>query len=365
MPAAQPELVVEVAGRANLIGDHTDYQDGLALPFALEGLTLRLEGRRHGDGIVLSSALDGRSHVVDASSPGEGWGRYATAVVRALTDAGHAPRPLEATISSSLPAGAGLGSSAALELALALALCDAPPLELARICQRAENAYVGVPSGPLDQLAIVAGTAGHALLLDCRDLGVEPLPWPDELTVAIVHSGVTRTLDAGVYARRRAEVERAVALLGVESLRTLTPADLPAALNALPDPLGRRVRHVVSENARVEAVATALRLGDREPIAAALNDSHRSLGEDFEASTPELDVLVELLRALSQTIGARMTGGGFGGCALALCDGPPDATALAGALRLYEDRTGRTPRHWTTQPADGIVTRCRRAGRSA
>jgi galactokinase len=348
---------VEVAGRANLIGDHTDYQDGLALPFALAELTLKLEGHHRGDGVVLTSTLDGRSHALDPNRLAEGWGRYAAAVLRALADAGHALRPLEATISSSLPAGAGLASSAALELAVALAVCDEPlaPLELARVCQRAESVYVGVPCGLLDQLAIVAGVEGHALLLDCRDLTTAAVPWPEELTAAIVHSGVSRELADGAYALRRAETERAAALLELESLRVLAPADVPAALRMLPEPLGRRVRHVVSENARVEAVAAALRHGDRDPIAAALGESHRSLAEDFEASTPELDALVEILAALPGAIGARMTGGGFGGCAIALFEGSPAAAVLAGALELYAQRTGRSPRSWIGRPGTGIV----------
>ena len=355
-------ILVEVAGRANLIGDHTDYQDGLALPLALEGLTLRLEGRLGGDQVVLRSELDGRTHALPLApaSVGDdvsGWGRYAAAVLRALHDAGHRPRPFEATISATLPVGAGLSSSAALEIAVALAASVDPleSLELARICQRAESVHVGVPCGLLDQLAIVNGEPGRALLLDLRDLCAEQLPWPAELALAIVHSGVTRSVGEGAYAERRAETERAAVALGVGTLRELAVDDLSAAEARLPAPLDRRVRHVVSENARVLAVAAALREGDHERLGSALAASHRSLAEGFEVSTPELDTLVELLAALPGTIGARMTGAGFGGCVLALLRAPVDETALDAALKEYERLSGRTPRRWITRPGAGIV----------
>ncbi|HEY6779402.1 MAG TPA: galactokinase family protein [Thermoleophilaceae bacterium] len=379
-------IVLEVAGRANLIGDHTDYQDGLALPFALEGLTLRLEGRLGGEQVQLRSALDGRALVLSldghavAPAPDvgtgsrrpdggraptsgavpavSGWGRYAAGVMRALGEAGHALRPLSAELSSTLPVGAGLSSSAAFELAVALAVCadELEPLELARVCQRAETEHVGVPCGLLDQLAIVGGEAGAALLLDFRNLRGESLPWPPDLAVAIVHSGLTRRLDAGAYAARRAETERAAELLGVRVLRELGPDDIPAALHALPDPLGQRVRHVVSENARVLRAADALRAGDHARLGTALAASQRSLTEDFEVSTPQLDTLVGLLSMLPGAVGARMTGAGFGGCALALLRTPVDEPALRQTLEEYRRRSGRRARCWITRPGPGIVS---------
>ncbi len=353
-------ILVEVAGRANLIGDHTDYQDGLALPLALEGLTLRLEGRLGGDRVVLRSQLDGRTHALSLSETAvrtRGWGRYAAAVLYALRDAGRRLRPLEAAISATLPVGAGLSSSAALEVAVALAACADPlePLELARICQRAESVHVGVPCGLLDQLAIVNGEPGRALLLDLRHLRAEQLPWPSGLVLAIVDSGVTRGLADGAYAERRAETEQAAGLLGVRTLRELPAGDPSAAQARLGAPLDRRVRHVMSENARVLVAAAALRAGDYERLGVALADSHRSLTEDFEVSTPELDMLVELLAALPGAIGARMTGAGFGGCVLALLRAPVDELALDAALEEYQRRSGRTPRRWLTRPGAGIV----------
>ncbi len=216
--------------------------------------------------------------------------------------------------------------------------------------------HVGVPCGLLDQLAIVNGEPGHALLLDLRELRAEQLPWPAELALAIVHSGVARAVgEGGLRGERRAETERAAAALGVRTLRELTADDLSAGKARLGAPLDRRVRHVVSENARVLATAAALRSGDHEGLGAALADSHRSLAEDFEVSTPELDALVELLAALPEVIGARMTGAGFGGCVLALVRAPVDEPALDAALKEYERRSGRTPRRWITWPGAGIV----------
>jgi galactokinase len=352
--AAQPEVRVEVAGRANLIGDHTDYQAGLALPFALRGLTLRIDGRRVGDGLVLTSGL-----------AGEGWGRYAAAVARSLRYARRAVRPLDGTISATLPAAAGLSSSAALGLAVALAVHDEQlsSLELAEICHRAESAYVGVPCGMLDQLAIVNGQADHASLLDCRELSSEPVPWPADLVAVIVHSGISRGLGATGYAQRRAETEAAATRLGVDTLREIEDADLSAAMVELPERLGRRLRHVVSENARVPVVATALRTGDRRALGQALAESHRSLGMDFDASTPEIDLLAELLADLPGCVGARMTGGGFGGCVIALVETPADEAALDAVQRTYAQRTGRIARRWITRPGPGIV-RCEHDGRA-
>jgi galactokinase len=358
--AGQPEVRVEVAGRANLIGDHTDYQAGLALPFALAGLTLRIEGRRVGDDVVITSELDGQTRLISAEAAGEGWGRYAAAVLRSLRDAGVAIRPLVGTIAATLPAAAGLSSSAALELAIALAVCDEElaPLELARICHRAESVYVGVPCGMLDQLAIVNGQAESALLLDCRDLSTSAVPWPSDLVAVVVHSGVSRSLGGSGYAQRRAEAGAAAMQLGVRTLRELGSADVPAAMAELPEPLGRRVRHVVSENERVRMAVAALRLDDRRALGRAMTDSHRSIADDLDASTAELDLLVELLGQMPGCVGARMTGGGFGGCALALVEAPTTTSELDQLLRVYAQRSGNVPRCWITGPADGIVAAC-------
>jgi galactokinase len=298
-------------GRVNLIGDHTDYNEGFVLPLAIDLET-----------VVRTRPIDGELRIESATP---GWEPYARAVAQVLG----VTVGLEGSISSTVPVGAGLSSSAALEVALALALCDAagvelPPLELALACQQAELVATGVPCGIMDQLASVAGVEGHALLIDCRSLAVRPIPLPPELAVVVVHSGVARELSGSEYAERRASCEAVAARLGLRALRDATPeqvADEP------------RARHVVSENARVLAAADALAARDVEALGPLLSASHASLRDDFEVSTPELDALVTGLEAAG-ALGARLTGAGFGGCAVALARASDaDAIVEAAAAR--------------------------------
>jgi galactokinase len=292
-------------GRVNLIGDHTDYNDGFVLPMALDLET-----------VVRAHPRDDGELRLRSDTPG--WEPYADAVRAVLrTSAG-----LEGTITSTVPVGAGLSSSATLEVALGLALAEAEgvdvsPLELALACQDAELLATGVPCGIMDQLASVAGVEGHALLIDCRSLEVRPIPLPAELAVVVVHSGVARELAGSEYAERRAACAAVAERLGLDALRDATPeqvADEP------------RARHVVSENARVLAAADALAAGDLDSLGPLLSASHASLRDDFEVSTPELD---ELAAALEEAgaLGARLTGAGFGGCVVALARAE-DADAL-------------------------------------
>jgi galactokinase len=305
-------------GRVNLIGDHTDYNDGFVLPLAIDReCIVRVGARSDGNVVVRSEQLSGEVSVpADGSAdPASltGWGRYVAGVVRVLAERGRPAVGVEATVSSTVPVGGGVSSSAALEVALALALCDAasfslPPLELARACQEAEHVATGVPCGIMDQLTAVAGHADAALLIDCRNLTVEPVPLPPDLAVLVVHSGVSRSLDETRYAERRAECEEAATALGLASLREATldqVRDLP------------RARHVVSENARVLAASAALRVGAYGVLGEVLSAGHVSLRDDFEVSTPELDALVTML-AEGGALGARLTGAGFGGSVVAL-----------------------------------------------
>jgi galactokinase len=301
-------------GRVNLIGDHTDYVGGLALPVAIQ-LGTTVDVRVGGDVVDLRSDVETEPAVVPIGSPApervSGWTRYVAAVVATC-----APRAgAVGTVHTTLPVGAGLSSSAALEVATALALgCGATdPVALALTCQRAEHLAVGVPSGVMDQLASVNGRAGHALLMDFADLLVEPVPVPDGLTIWVVHSNVARHLGDTPYAQRRAEAERAVDVVG-----PLRDAD-DTALGALRDPVvRRRARHVVSENARVLALVEAFGRGDTTAAGEIMTESQRSLAEDMEVSTPVLDELVESLLRTPGVLGARLTGAGFGGCVVAL-----------------------------------------------
>jgi galactokinase len=305
-------------GRVNLIGEHTDYNQGLCLPFAIErGVTVTAE-LRDGDEVAASG--------LPADDP------YLRGVVAELRAAGVAVPGCTLEVVSDLPQGAGLSSSAALCVALALALCGiaeatpAPPLELARLCSRVESEYAGAETGLLDQLASLLGEEGRALRLDMRTFECEPV----ELqlvghVLALLDSGAPRDLPGSGYNERRQECRRAVELLGVESLRDATSGA------GLPDPLGRRVRHVITENERVDAAVAALREGDPEALGWLLEASHRSLRDDYEVSVPEVERAVAACHDAG-ALGARIMGGGFGGSVLALFG--PGAALPDAAIRV-------------------------------
>jgi galactokinase len=312
-----PTVTAFAPGRINLIGEHTDHTGGLALPVAVD-LGVTVTGAPGGDAVVLTS--DGEPGVVhlplaadggtDDAAHGPQWGRYVAGVVAEVRPA----RGFTGTVSADLPAGVGLASSAALELAVALAVgFDGSATELALACQRAEQRVAGVPCGVLDQLASASGVAGAALLVDCTTLTVTPVPVPDGVELLVVHSGQARRLAASPYAERRAACEEAQRRLG--PLRHADEADVAT----IDDPvLRRRARHVVRENARVLAASEALAAGDAALVGRIMGEGHASLRDDFEVSTPALDALVEALGALPGVYGARLTGAGFGGCAVAL-----------------------------------------------
>jgi galactokinase len=318
-------------GRVNLIGEHTDYSGGLVLPAAISrGVTVsgaaanRIELQSELDGTKASLAADGSS-----PEPLSGWARFVQAVARELGDLGRPPVGIVGTLASDVPVGAGLASSAALEVAVATALCavadwDAlAPLELATACQRAELRAVGVPCGILDQAASVLGQEGAAIYLDCASLAYEAVPLPDGVAIVVVDSGVRHQLEHSAYAERRRELAEALVVLGGRRPADLSvdEADELAAAWGLDDLHQRRLRHVVSENERVRAFVGALRLSpiDTRLLGTILRDGHLSQRDDYETSTPELDGLVERAYELG-AIGARMTGGGFGGSIVTLVD---------------------------------------------
>jgi galactokinase len=324
-------------GRVNLIGEHTDYNGGLALPFAIDrGVTVEAEPLAGGE--IRAQARDlGESDVFPVGAPGraEGWRAFVRGTVAELTAAGHALRPCRLAIEGDLERGAGLSSSAALEAALCLALLavagEEPPAdrrELARLCSRVENDWVGASTGLLDQLASLCAELGHAVRIDFDSLALEQVPldlggW----TLATLDSGAAHSIaDSGYNARHR-ECEQACAALGVGSLREAR-AD---AVERLPDPLRRRARHVLTENARVDAMVAALRAGDQHAAARLLDASHASLRDDYEASVPAVERTVERLKAAGAA-GARMVGGGFGGAVLALLG--PGVALPDGALAV-------------------------------
>ncbi|HET9094999.1 MAG TPA: galactokinase [Solirubrobacteraceae bacterium] len=339
--ASYPTLTEHVAravapGRVNLIGEHTDYNDGLALPFAVAaGVTVsatRLDGTT-----VEAVAQDLGEHdrfALGHPTPVQGWPAFVRGAYAELAALGLPPPAARVEISSDLPRGAGLSSSAALEVALCLALVALagaqPPdrIELARLGQRIEHHWLGAETGLLDQLASLSGRAGHAILIDFRSLELEPLPLDlGAHRLVTMSSGEPRDNAASGYNRRREECVEAAHRMGVESLRDALIQDL----HMLPDVLARRAHHVISENGRVLGAATALRRRDFGRLGRLLDLSHASLRDDFEVSTPAIERTVRTLKDAG-ALGARLLGGGFGGHVLGLL--PPDVVAPAGATTV-------------------------------
>ena len=321
-------------GRVNLIGEHTDYNGGLCLPFAIgPGITITAEPLGGRELLAVAHDLGEEDRFVlerPARGP-QGWRRFVRGTVAELQAAGLEPRPARIEISAELPRAAGLGSSAALCVGLSLALCalagsDPPPApELARLCARVENDWVGARTGLLDQLAILLARSGHASRLDMRSLAVQEVPL--ELgahRLATLDSGAPRELAASGYNRRRAECREACRLLGLDSLRDARRGDE----EQLPPPLGARVRHVLGENERVDAMVAALCGGRLDDAGRLLSASHASLRDDYEVSVPAVERAVERAREAG-AVGARILGGGFGGLVLALfpphAEPPPEA----------------------------------------
>jgi galactokinase len=280
-------------------------------------------------------------------------------VIAGFLDRGATIPSFDAVVDSTVPLGGGLSSSASLEVATATLLAALAghaisPLDLAVLCQRAEHDFAGVPCGVMDQCASALCTADHLLLLDCRSLDAVQVPFqrPD-LLVLVTNSNVRHALDDGEYAARRADCERAAAVLGVASLREATLAQVEAARGELGDRGFRRARHVVTEIARTQAAATALTHGRWVELSKLMAESHASLRDDFEVSCPELDLLVELAAGEPGVIGTRMTGGGFGGCTVTLVEAARAEAVMAAVSQGYQRRTGRDATLFTTRPAAG------------
>jgi galactokinase len=318
-------------GRVNLIGEHTDYNDGLALPFAIDrGVTVTAEPL-DGDRIEAHAADLGErdAFALDDGGSADGWRAFVRGTVAELRAAGHEVHPCRLTIEGDLPHGSGLSSSAALEAALCLALLEDPGVdrvELAKLCSRVENDRVGAHTGLLDQLAVLCAQDGSALRIDFRDLSMTSVPLElGDWSLVTLDSGAAHEHAEGGYNERRAECAAACEALGIESLRDATSAD------GLPAPLDRRVRHVLEENARVDATAAALAAGDLEEVGRLLDACHASLRDLYEASVPEVERTVAALKDAGAA-GARMVGGGFGGSVLALFG--PGRTPPAGATAV-------------------------------
>ncbi|MFI8180892.1 galactokinase [Actinacidiphila glaucinigra] len=363
-----PEGVWAAPGRVNLIGEHTDYNDGFVMPFALPHATVAAVARRADGRLRLhTGSPDVPAGVVelhvDELEPGggAGWADYPAGVIWALRDAGHEITGADIHFESTVPTGAGLSSSAALEVVTAVALNDLYGLGLerwriARLCQRAENVYVGAPTGIMDQTASACCTEGHALWLDTRDLSQRQIPFDlasQGLRLLVVDTRVTHAHSEGEYGKRRAGCEEAAALLGVDALRDIPYEGLDDALARVEDPeLRPLVRHVVTEDRRVERVVELLETGDARAIGPVLTEGHASLRDDFKVSCPELDLVVSA-GVEAGALGARMTGGGFGGSAIVLVEesaAEKTAEAIAGA---FATAGHREPRVFTAVPSAG------------
>jgi galactokinase len=360
----EPEGVWHAPGRVNLIGEHTDYNDGFVLPFAL-GQGVRAAASRRDDG-----RLELRSRQVPASSatvplsklaPGSvtGWAAYPAGAAWAIREAGYPVGGASIAIDADLERGAALSSSAALECATALALTELHGLHLERpvlaaLARRGENEFVGVPTGIMDQSASLLGQAGRALLLDCRSGQASDVPLDLEaagLILLVIDTRVQHALADGRYAARRRACEDAARLLGVPSLRDVT--DRPGAVDQITDPLlRRRARHVVTENARVLDTVGLLRAGEAGRCGPLLTASHASLRDDFEVSWPQADVAVEAAIA-GGALGARMTGGGFGGSVIALAEDRGDTSVRASTGDAFAGQGWPPPRFLDAQPSAG------------
>ena len=342
-----PSAIADAPGRVNLIGEHTDYNRGFVLPTPIPQRTVAELAPRADERVRAASGTGGvEEYVLGRETPGRGWLDHVQGLTWALRADGALILGFDLRITSRVPMGAGLASSAALEVAVLRALRAAfllalDDVELALVAQRAESEFVGARVGAMDQMVASLGVPGAALLLDTGSLERRNIPLPPEAELVVIDSGVAHHHGSGGYNARRAECERAATLLGVRALRELTAADA-ARIVALPEPLARRVRHVVGENGRVLAAVRALEAGDLVGLGALLDRSHASLRDDYEVSTPEIEALVAAARSEREVLGARLTGGGFGGAVLGLARRGSAAT-LAGRIAAdYARRTGRS-----------------------
>jgi galactokinase len=364
----EPDLVAAAPGRVNLIGEHIDYSDGFVLPFAIKDRTL-VAARKRDDSTVRIASAQRRNKVVTVDikdvKPGlKGeWERYALGVLWSL-GVNHG---VDLLIDGHVPLGAGLSSSAALECSVATAMNHLFDMgynleELARLTQKAENQYVGVPCGIMDQSVSLMATRGSALLLDCRDLSTRNIPFDvasSGLELLIIDTQAHHALTDGGYAERRASCESAVAKLGITSLRELSMEQLEASRSALTETEFIRVRHAVTEMKRVLDCVDALSNSDFEKVGLLINHSHASLRDDYTVSCPELDTAVDAANAAG-ALGSRMVGGGFGGSAIALIQASKTSETIKAIEKAFSDEGFKAPRFFTSLPSQGAELISRR-----
>jgi galactokinase len=361
-------VLARAPGRVNIIGEHTDYNDGFVLPAAIERET-RIAAAPRDDGKVRLVALDlgrettfaltdagGQAGVAPAPSPEERWSNYVRGVAAGLLAAGYPVRGMDALMSGDVPIGSGLSSSAAVEMVAVQAFAgigsfDVAPAQAARIGQKAEQVYVGMNCGLMDQLASALGQPDHVLLIDCRDLSAQPVPVPAGVAILIADTSVRRHLAVSAYNVRRAQCEAAAQAMGVSALRDATLAMVDAA--EMDVVVAARARHVIAENDRVLETVAAFSRGDLREVGSLMNASHASLRDLYEVSSSELDTMAMLLREQPGCYGARLTGAGFGGCAVALMAADAVDAAIPVVTEAYRERTGLTPALYPTRAGAG------------
>jgi galactokinase len=347
-------------GRVELLGNHTDYNGGVVLSAAIN-LGISARGRARSDEKIRLTS-EGIAGVVNAEletlAPNDSWADYPLGVAKVLHDSDFPIGGFEANFSSNLPLGAGLSSSAAIEVSMAVLLTrlfefQVPPIDLARLCRKAENEYVGVSCGLLDQVSSIFGKKDHAIFLDCRAETVETFPFPPGVGLLVVHSGVKHALSGGEYNERRDQCFEAAEILGVRALRDATGEQLKEAV--MPALVKRRAAHIIGENERVFQAVDHLKRHDAVALGNLMRESHRSSMENFENSTPELDALVEISCAQEGVYGARLTGGGFGGAIVALVSlNAIDDIAKAVEAEYFE-RTGHNGKAYQCLIGDGAL----------
>ena len=366
---ASAPRIFRAPGRVNLIGEHTDYNDGFVFPAAIDLYTWAAVSPRNDRKLrVYSENLDEFSEIDLSESPAQArdhWSDYVQGVAVMLQKAGVSLSGVDMAVYSDVPSGAGLSSSAALEVSVASALLGAsahtlPLAQVAKICQRAENEFVGARVGIMDQFASCFGSAHHAILLDCRSLEYKLLRLPDSISLVICNTMVKHGHSGGEYNDRRAQCEEGARLLkqyfpSIEALRDVTPAQLESHRGDLPDLIYRRCRHVVTENGRVLRTTEALQKGDLQTIGACMAESHVSMKDDYEISCRELDIMVDLASARDGLIGARMTGGGFGGCTINLVRTGAVDRFKTEMQSAYHQATGISPEIYVSNAGAGVT----------
>jgi galactokinase len=365
---SSPAVIAHAPGRVNLIGEHTDYNDGFVLPCAIGKGTAIAAGKR-GDNLfrVIAADYDGAEDCFALDAPitalaGSTWQNYVRGIVKVMIDAGHDIGGCDIVITGDVPKGAGLSSSASLEVAIGFALRELwdlqglTPTKIALLGQKAENEFVGCGCGIMDQLISATAKAGHAMRIDCRDLSLTPAAIPSDLAIMIVHSGISRGLVDGAYNERRAQCEEAAQILGVTALRDADLGMLENKRAGMDQTVYRRARHVISENARTLEMSGALTAGDLQRMGELMTASHISMRDDFEITVPGIDSLVEVMQAaIGSDGGARMTGGGFGGAAVALLRTSKVGDIIAAINAGYRTPAGSTPEIMIETAAGGAA----------